>query len=99
MKSINEPSKKVVSFDSLPSLVYDLYHAVQELRKNIHEIKMNLEVKKNDDDEYITRQGMADRFKVDISTIDNWANRGLLKRHTIGDRVYFLKSEVELKSD
>lgn len=95
MSSINQPSQKAVSFDSLPSLYLQLSESVQEIQKDIQFIKMNLSAKAPD--EYLTRKEMAHRFKVDVSTIHNWTKRGLLKRHTIGDRVYYKISEIELR--
>jgi uncharacterized protein (DUF885 family) len=94
MNSNYESSKKAVSFDSLPSLVLQLSNSIQEIQKELAYIKMNITSK--DPDEYLTRKEMAEKFKVDISTIHNWVRRGLLKPHYIGDRVYFKLSEIQL---
>ena len=45
--------------------------------------------------EYLTRQEVADLFKVDLSTIHNWCKSGKLKPLGIGARVYFLRSDIE----
>jgi len=46
--------------------------------------------------EFISVKELQKLFKPQISrvTIDAWSNKGLLKKHWIGGRVYFLKSEV-----
>jgi len=95
MNSNNDPFKKAPSFDTLPSLVLQLSHNVHEIQKDLEYIKSNLYSK--EPEEYLTRQEMANKLKVDISTIHNWVKKGILKPHTIGNRVYFLKSENELK--
>ncbi|MCB0401693.1 MAG: helix-turn-helix domain-containing protein [Flavobacteriales bacterium] len=45
--------------------------------------------------EYYTRKELSELFKVDISTIHNWSKSGKLKPKGIGNRVYFLKSDIE----
>jgi hypothetical protein len=95
MKINYDPPKNGVSFDSMPSLVLQLSHTLQEIQKDLDYIKANLTAK--EPDEYLTRKEMAKRFKVDISTIHNWVKKGLIKRHTIGGSVYFKLSEIELK--
>lgn len=46
-------------------------------------------------DEYLTRQEVADLFKVDLSTIHNWCKQGKLKPYGIGSRVYFLRVDID----
>lgn len=46
-------------------------------------------------DEYLTRQEVADLFKVDLSTIHNWCKKGQLKPYGIGSRVYFLRADID----
>lgn len=45
--------------------------------------------------EYLTRQEVAALFKVDISTIHNWCKSGKLNPKGIGNRVYFLRSDID----
>lgn len=45
--------------------------------------------------EYLTRSEVAELLKVDISTVHNWSKAGKLKRHGLGNRVYYKRSEVE----
>ena len=46
-------------------------------------------------EEYLTRKQVADLFQIELSTLHNWCNKGKLKRYGIGNRVYFLRSEIE----
>lgn len=45
--------------------------------------------------DYLTRAEVAKMFHVDISTIANWQRKGILNPLGIGNRVLFLRSEVE----
>lgn len=45
--------------------------------------------------EYLTRKEAAQLLKVDQSTIWNWTNSKILRKHGIGNRVYYLRSEIE----
>ncbi len=44
---------------------------------------------------YLTRHEVAEMFKCDISTVDNWRKSGILKAYGLGARVYYKKSEIE----
>ena len=45
--------------------------------------------------DYLTRKELAEMLKVDISTVHNWCKSGKLKPLGIGNRVYFLRKDVE----
>lgn len=45
--------------------------------------------------EYITRNDVAELFRVTLVTINEWVNKGILKAYKIGRRVYFKRNEVE----
>jgi ATP-dependent exoDNAse (exonuclease V) beta subunit len=45
--------------------------------------------------EYLTRKEVANMFSVDISTIHNWCKSGKLNPLAKGNRIYFLRTEVE----
>ena len=59
---------------------------LQELKK---------EFQPKEPEEYLSRAEVAKLLKVDISTIHNWGKSGKLKRHGLGNRVYYKRSEVE----
>jgi excisionase family DNA binding protein len=46
-------------------------------------------------EEYLSRKEVADLLKVELSTLHNWCKKGKLHRYGIGNRVYFLRSEIE----
>lgn len=63
------------------------------LTKRLNALLMRLEAKQPED--YLTRKEVASIFKVNVSTINNWVRAGKLKQYGLGNRVYFLRSEVE----
>lgn len=73
----------------------------QELQSQINEgvknqlqefLKLYTPKQPND---YLTRQQVAQMFKVDLSTIHNWCKSNKLKPLGLGARVYFLRSDIE----
>lgn len=44
---------------------------------------------------YHTRREVADMFQIELSTLHNWVKRGKLNPVGIGNRVYFLRSDIE----
>lgn len=73
----------------------------QQLQEEIQRgIKRELDIflehfKPKQPNEYLTRQEVAELFKVDISTIHNWCKSGKLKPYGLGARVYFLRADVD----
>lgn len=65
------------------------------LQKQLTDLKNNFEPKTPN--EYLTRTELANLLKCDLSTIHNWCKKGKLTPYGIGNRVYFLRSEVESK--
>ena len=63
------------------------------IEAQLKEIKDKFEPK--EPNKYLTRSELADLLKCDLSTIHNWCKKGKLKAYGIGNRVYFLRSEVE----
>ena len=46
-------------------------------------------------EEYLTRKQVADLFQIELSTLHNWCKKGKLQPYGIGNRVYFLRSDIE----
>lgn len=46
-------------------------------------------------EEYLSRKEVAEIFKIELSTLHNWCKKGKLKPYGIGNRVYFLRSDIE----
>lgn len=63
------------------------------INDSIANLQSKLQPKQSD--EYLTRQEVADLFKVDLSTIHNWCKQGKLKPYGIGSRVYFLRADID----
>lgn len=68
----------------------------EEINKGVQEVLSTFleNFKPKQPNEYLTRQEVAEMFKVDISTIHNWCKSGKLKPYGIGARVYFLSSDI-----
>ncbi len=45
-------------------------------------------------DELITREETASYFRVNVSTIRNWTRANILQKYSVGDRVYYKRSEI-----
>jgi excisionase family DNA binding protein len=43
----------------------------------------------------LTRREVAQMLQISLVTVNDWANKGVLKAHKLGRRVYFKPSEVE----
>jgi excisionase family DNA binding protein len=63
------------------------------LQSQLNDLKANFQPK--EPKEYLTRSEVSKMLKVDLSTLHNWVKKDKLKPHGIGNRVYFLRSEVE----
>ncbi len=61
--------------------------------RKFEELKKQFQPKQPND--YLTRKEVAKLLKVDLSTIHNWCKSGKLKPLGIGNRVYFLRSDIE----
>lgn len=46
-------------------------------------------------EEYLSRKEVAELLKIELSTLHNWCKKGKLKPYGIGNRVYFLRSDIE----
>ena len=66
---------------------------LQGVRQQLEELKKQYQPK--EPEEYLSRAEVAQLLKVDISTVHNWGKAGKLKRHGLGNRVYYKRSEVE----
>jgi excisionase family DNA binding protein len=45
--------------------------------------------------EYLTREETANLLSIDKSTLWSWSKKGKLKAWSIGNRVYYKRSEIE----
>ncbi len=63
------------------------------LNAQLSELKKNFQQK--EPEEYLTRQEVAKLCKVNISTVSNWRNDGVINAYGLGGRVYYKRSEIE----
>lgn len=64
-----------------------------EIKKQLDEFLKNYKPKQPN--EYLTRAEVAEMFKVDLSTIHNWSKSKKINPLGLGNRVYFLRSEID----
>lgn len=65
---------------------------LEGLRSEFESLKRDFHPKEQD--EYLTRQEVADLLKVDLSTVHNWTRKGKLQAYGLGHRVYYKRSEI-----
>lgn len=61
--------------------------------KKFEDFKIHFQPK--EDDYLMSRQEVADFFKIDLSTLYLWTKKGKLKSVGVSGRVYYRRSEVE----
>ena len=73
----------------------DMEDAIRQIiKEEIEDLKQDFQPK--EPKEYLTRSEIAEMFSVDISTVHNWTKKGKLIAYGIGNRVYYLRKEVEV---
>lgn len=66
----------------------------QIVKDQFESIKSELILVKDKED-YLTRKEVAEMLKIELSTLHNWCKKGKLKPYGLGNRVYFLRSDIE----
>ena len=66
---------------------------IQEIDTLLQNFKTHFEPKKPT--ELLTRKEVSKLLKIDLSTVHNWVKSNKLKAYSIGNRVYFKRTEVE----
>ena len=77
---------------------YDLPDFFAELKKSlIPEISENLSAKfqPKEPTEYLTRSEVCKLLKIDLSTLHRWRKDNTIPSYSMGNRVYFKRSEVD----
>ena len=72
----------------------------EQLQSDINFLKLELaELKKNfqpkEPTTYLTRNEVSEMLHCDLSTVHNLTKRGVLKKFSIGGRVYYKRNQVE----
>lgn len=63
------------------------------VEKLLNELKKDFQPK--EPTEYLTRQEVAELFKINLTTVWNWTKRGKLQSYGIDGRVFYKRSEIE----
>ena len=66
---------------------------IEGVNSKLEDLKKNFQPKVPN--EYLTRNEVADLFKIDLSSVHNWTKRGILLSYQIGGRVYYKRDEIE----
>lgn len=66
---------------------------LEGVEKLLNELKKDFQPK--EPTEYLTRQEVAELFKINLTTVWNWTKRGKLQSYGIGGRVFYKRSEIE----
>ncbi len=66
---------------------------LKKLKAELLELSKNFQPK--EPKEYLTRQDVAELFQVNISTVSNWKNDGVINAYGMGGRVYYKRSEID----
>lgn len=85
--------KKVVEIEnvSIDELVATITNKVLEGL----EIRLEQLQQMKHQEQLLTRSETAKYLKVDISTLHNWTKKGKLKAYGLGNRVYYMKKEID----
>ncbi|WP_226334420.1 helix-turn-helix domain-containing protein [Echinicola marina] len=83
--------KKLQLFEMTLEEVEDRFSVL--FLKHFQELKK--EFKPDQPEEYLSRKEVADMLKIELSTLHNWVKKGKLQSYGIGNRVYFLRSDIE----
>ncbi|UPT69400.1 MAG: helix-turn-helix domain-containing protein [Flavobacterium sp. JAD_PAG50586_2] len=72
----------------------------EEFIETINEIKAALDnhlknFQPQPEERFLTRKEVADMFDVSIVTVSNWSRSGVLLSKGMGNRVYFLMSDIQ----
>lgn len=68
---------------------------IEGIKTQLQDLKKHFQPK--EPNEYLTRNEVAEMFKIDLSTVHNWTKKGILTAHQIGGRVFYLRSSIENK--
>jgi excisionase family DNA binding protein len=73
-----------------PEQITSLFEGLQN---QIKELNQKFEPKQPT--EYLTRNEVSELLKCDLSTLHNWVKKGKLIPFSIGNRIYFKRSDIE----
>jgi DNA invertase Pin-like site-specific DNA recombinase len=84
---------KNLKFEDLPKAMELALEKLTTLEQQLDDLKLHFQPK--EPVELMTRNEVAEYFKIDLSTLWNWTNKGKLIAYGIGARVYYKRSDIE----
>ncbi len=66
---------------------------IKALKKELQEIKDNLKPKEQT--KYLGRNQVAELLGINVSSVHNWTQKGILQAYQIGGRIYYKLEELE----
>ncbi len=84
---------KNLTFEDLPKAMELALEKLSILENHLENLKLNFEPK--EPVELMTRNEVAEYYKINVTTLWNWTNKGILTAYGIGARVYYKRSEIE----
>ncbi len=66
---------------------------IKALKKELQEIKDNFIPKEQT--KYLSRNQVAEMLGINVSSVHNWTQKGILQAYQIGGRVYYKRKELE----
>ena len=63
------------------------------VKNQLDDLKKDFTPKEPDD--FLTRKEVKELLKISITTVHDWANKGILKNYKVGNRTYFSRKEIE----
>lgn len=80
-------------FEDLPKAMETVLEKLSTIEQELENLKKHFQPK--EPTELMTRQEVADYFKINSSTLWHWTKNGKLNAYGIGYRVYYKRSEIE----
>jgi predicted DNA-binding transcriptional regulator AlpA len=67
----------------------------EERFRKIETALNRLEQKGAEEERYLSRKEVAEMLQIDLSTLHLWNKRGILQPMRLGNRVYYLSSDIK----
>ena len=65
---------------------------IEGVKQELKDLKKHFQPK--EPTEFLTRNEVAEMFKIDLSSVHNWTKKGILISYQIGGRVFYKREEV-----
>ncbi|MFT7036730.1 MAG: excisionase family DNA binding protein [Cyclobacteriaceae bacterium] len=80
-------------FEDLPRAMESVLNKLLRIEDELKNIRENFQPK--EPVELMTREETAEYLKISLTTLWQWRKKGILPSYSIGNRVYYKRSEVE----